>query len=237
MFELGILNTQITDSDGVINFQLATDSSTIFSHPLNRLLLTSRSDDWEGITNLSIIDKMNEVVYEVGISSEVESNNLYLKVPSKQMTINGGQWQMDSEELLSFNFSGKRISPTLKMHTENSFIQLTAEGNEFNNLLSGDFRNVSVTSLFPENIIQGNPGGQISGSVSYNAYGENSREIKSDLTFSDLRWSDLAFSNLILNGQYKSEKPGDWTLDGYSRLDSAEFVLRGKKPEWREPGN
>ena len=44
MFELGILNTQITDSAGVINLQLATDSSTIFSHPVNRLLLTSRSD-------------------------------------------------------------------------------------------------------------------------------------------------------------------------------------------------
>ena len=61
-----------------------------------------------------------------------------------------------------------------------------------------DLRNVSVTSLLPENIIQGNPGGQISGSVSYNSYGDNSREIKSDLIFSDLRWSDLDFSNLII---------------------------------------
>ncbi len=174
---------------------------------------------------------MNEVVYDLEISSVVDSNNLYFKVPSKQLTMNRVQWQMDSEELLSFNFPGKRISPALKMHTENSFIQLTAVGDEFYNLLSGDFRNVSVTSLLPENIIKGNPGGQISGSVSYYDYGENSREINSDLIFSDLRWSDLDFNNLTLNGQYKSEKPGDWTLEGYSRLDSAEFVLRGEKPD------
>ena len=231
MFELGILNTQITNSDGVINFQLATDSSTIFSHPLNRLLLTSRSDGWQGIANLSIIDKMNEVVYELGISSEADSNNLYLKVPSKQLTINGVQWKMDSEELLSFNFHGKRISPSLKMYTGNSFIQLTAEGNEFNNLITCDLRNVSVASLLPESIIEGNPGGQMSGLVSYNSYDENSREINSDLIFSDLRWSDLAFSNLTLNGQYKSEKPGDWTIEGYSRLDSAEIVLMGEKSD------
>ena len=53
---------------------------------------------------------MNEVVYDLEISSEADSNNLYFKVPSKQLTMNGVQWQMDSEELLSFNFSGKRIS-------------------------------------------------------------------------------------------------------------------------------
>jgi translocation and assembly module TamB len=229
MLALGILNTRVTDSAGVINLQVATDSSTLFSHPVNRLLLTSHLANGQGIANLSIIDRMNEMVYDFEISSEADSNHLYFKVPSKQLTMNGVQWQMDAEELLSYDLGGKWISPSLKMHTDNSSIQLMGEGNEFDNLLTCDLSNVSVTSLLPENIIRGNPGGQISGSVSYNSFGENGREIKSDLIFSDLRWSDVDFNNLELKGQYKSEKPGYFRLEAYSRLDSAEIVLKAEK--------
>jgi hypothetical protein len=174
---------------------------------------------------------MNELVYDVEISSVADSNNIYFQVPSKQMTINRVPWRMDSEELLAFNFPGKRISPALKMYTENSSIQFIDEGNEPNNVLICNLRNVSIASLLPENIIEGNPGGQMSGSVSYKSFGENGMEISSDLIFSDLRWSDLVFSNLSLNGQYKSKKPGDWSIEGYSRLDSAEFVFTGKKAD------
>ncbi len=230
MISLGILNTRFTDSAGAINLQVATDSSTILSHPVNKLLLTSHLANGQGIANLSIIDRMNEMVYDLEISSEADSNHLYFKVPSKQLTMNGVQWQMDAEEFLSYDLGGKWISPSLKMHTDNSSIQLMAQGNEFNNLLTCDLSNVSVTSLLPENIIRGNPRGQISGSVRYNAYGEYRKKINSDLIFSDLRWSDLDFSNLTLTGQYKSEKPGDFTLEAYSRLDSAEIVLKVEKP-------
>ncbi len=231
MFELGILNTRITDSTGVINLQLAADSNKIFSHPGNRLLISGRSADWQGKTKLSIMDEMDELVYDLEISLEADSANFYVKVPSRQLTLNGVQWQMDSEELLSYNYTRKRISPTLKMHTENSSLQLFAEGNEFNHLIRCDLRNLRVGSLLPENIIRWNPGGQISGSLHYNSYGENSNEINTDLIFSDLRWSDLNFNNLTLKSKYKSEKPKVWTLDTHSLLDSAEIVLKGEKTD------
>jgi len=229
MLALGILNTRFTDSTGVINLQVATDSSTIFSHPVNRLLLSSHLANGQGLANLSIIDRMNEMVYDLEISSEADSNHLYFKVPSKQLTMNGVQWQMDAEEFLSYDLGGKWISPSLKMHADNSSIQLLAQGNEFNHLLTCDLSNVNVASFLPDDIISGNPGGQISGSVSYNSYGKNGRDINSDLIFSDLRWLDLEFDHVTLKGQYKSEKPGAWTLAGYSSLDSAEIVLKGEK--------
>jgi|GEM_PF-5928429 len=227
--EIENLNTQIIDSLGTMDFRITADRGTLFSQPINRLLLTNRSAKWHSLTNLSVIDKTNEVVYNFEIATTADSNTIFFKVPSKLVILNKVKWHLDSEEILTYRFDKKIVAPAVKMKTDDSFFQIIEEGEKDKRVITCELKNVGISSLVPKRIIKGNPDGLITGSVTYKPIMDKGMSINSDITFRNVSWSDMQFNFLKLKGTYLSEKPGEWQLDLDTRLDSTEIVCKGQK--------
>ncbi|MCD4770711.1 MAG: translocation/assembly module TamB, partial [Bacteroidales bacterium] len=172
----------------------------------------------------------NEVVYDFEISSGFDGNNIVFKVPSRQLIMNGVQWQLDTPDLFLFNRTAKTISPSLRMHTNNSFLHLLSDGGNGMNSYNCEFSDVKITSLIRDDILPGKPAGLISGTVDYGVIADKGKKINTDLSFRDVSWSDLDFNSITLKGYFISEMPGNFKVDMTARLDTALIVVKGEKP-------
>ena len=228
-FEIGRLDTRIADSSGVINLRLEADSNLIFSHPVNTLLIDSESAERQGITKLSVLDQTNALIYGAEFHTVADSSRFHVTVPSRQLTINHIPWQMASEAFLSYDYMGKRILPDMEMHSGNTGIRFSWEEDEAKNLVKCNVKDLRLESLLPENILPGNPKGELSGSLGYYRGFEENHEFDCELDIRQLNWSDLFFNKLHLKGKFKAENPEIWTLDAYSRLDTSEIRLQAEK--------
>jgi hypothetical protein len=132
---------------------------------------------------------------------------------------------------LTYDFSEKNLAPYLKMHFNDSYFHIITDLTDGYKELKFDLKNVNTTSLIPENIINGNPGGIISGSSIITLQGDKRLKLNTNLNLSNVRWSDLKFSNIKLDGNYITDNKESWALDLVSRLDSTEIIINANKPE------
>ncbi|MEN8228287.1 MAG: translocation/assembly module TamB domain-containing protein [Bacteroidota bacterium] len=227
MLKMGELNASLTDSAGIMELQIVADSNSIFTSPANKLLLNTRFANWKSLTGLSVIDQQDEVVYGFEILSRVDSNNVTLTIPSRELILNHKHWYMDTPALLSVNVAAKTISPELKMHTDSSNLHLLTVSDEEFRQYSCKLSNVSFASLLLEDMLPGNPVGTISGSLDYRMNEDQRKAINTDLQFTDVGWSDLSYNNINLYGIFRSTNPGDFTVDLSARLDSSEITIKG----------
>jgi translocation and assembly module TamB len=229
--ETASLKGSLADSAGVLNLQIEGANCVLFSWPIKKLLVTSRFERWQGLTRMEISDKSNTILYDFAISSRVDSNNIIFSIPSRQLILNGSVWKMDTPDLLAISRTSKMIQPSLKMHTDSSFFSITSEYKSGIKSFKGEIRTVALTSLLPANIIPGNPYGILSGTADFISNENKSREIKTDLIIKNIKWSDLYINNLILNGNYRSNKVEDYSLDINAVLDSSTISLSVINPE------
>ena len=231
MAKAGELNATLTDSAGVMNLQVIMDSISIFSGPANTLYLKGRFSEWQSMTGLSIIDTLDTVVYGFEIASEVDSNLVVLKIPSKQMILNREEWHMDSPDLLSYDLTTQTVSPELKMHTDSSFLHSHALNKEGLYVYAIELDQVDITSLFRNDLVPGKPGGYISGTIDYSTDGDTEKRVTTDLRFRDARFSDLSFSNIIFNGDAVFQDSGDYSIDMFAQLDSSRMMFNGDQTD------
>jgi hypothetical protein len=228
--ELGRLYASITDSAGQMSFQVSANNCSLFSRTINKLLLTTRYADGRGTTDLTIFAKPDTVLYNFNISSLIDSNNISLTIPSKQLTMNGVRWQMDTPELLSFNRTAKKVLPSLRMNSNNSTLHILSDTKGDSNVYKFDMANVEFASILPVSMISGNPAGTISGHVDYTLKTNKGKEINSDLKLINVKWSDISFSTLTINGKYKSETQKDYFVEMNAGLDSSKIAVKAVKP-------
>lgn len=226
----GNFKINMSDSAGIMKLNTAADNCTLFSLPVNKLLLTSRTAGGQGLTNISILGQKDKLLYNFELGSLADSSAIILSVPSKHLTLNGIEWKLDTSDLFSYNRFTKSVSASVKISTSNSFLNLHADNEEGIDIYKVSMNNVTLVSLLPDGIISGNPAVSLSGSADYSVKENKSMEINSDLKFKDISWSDLIISNLSLKEKYKSSNPEEYYLDAAASIDSSTITLRAVKP-------
>jgi hypothetical protein len=228
--EIADLNVNLTDSAGIMNLEVAANDGILFSHHLDNLRFKNTSSNWHSESTLSLLDENNKPEYLFEINTDIDSNYVVLTIPSKQLLLNGVRWQMDSPELFTFSRSAKTISPSLKMHTGNSFLHLLTDKNEGLPIYKCELNNVSFASLIRDDLLTGKPVGSISGLFEYGQKGEQMK-INTDMQINDVSWSEINFDKIAIKGYFISGKAGTYSFDMITGLDSSEILLKGEKPE------
>jgi translocation and assembly module TamB len=225
------LDVTLTDSGGIMNLHLVADNNSLYASPANKLLLTSYIANSQSLTELSVLSKQDQLIYSFEIAAEIDTNNIVLKVPSKQLILNQVPWKMDSPDLMTINLATKTISPELKMHTDSSSLHLLTDGGDGMYHYTFKLSNVTFGSLLLDGMIPGKPAGSISGVLDYRVNEDPQRSFRTDLQFSDVSWSDLSFSLIDVNGIAQSDGPGAYHIDLAAQLDSSLIVMKGVKQE------
>lgn len=229
VIKIGSMTGFITDSAGTVNIVVSADDNSINTSSANNLLLNSSYIRGQSLTEFTIHNKEDQVVYGFELASEADSGHLILTIPSKELIMNQKHWQMDTTSLLSVNLANGKVSPGLKMHTDSSFIQLLTRSGEGEHSFKGVFSNVALSSLLQEGLITGKPAGSISGSVDYSLKGKIEKQVKSDLQFSDVSWSGLEFNTIDLNGAFNVDTSNAYSIDMSLLLDSSKISAKGEK--------
>jgi len=231
MVKTGEMNASITDSAGIMDLLVVADHNLIYTNPANNILLTTRFAKRKSLTGLTIVNKQDDIVYGFEIASEIDSNHIVLKVPSRELILNQVHWNMDTPSLLTVNLADKTVSPDLRMHSDSATVEIGSERDEGARLYGVALSNVPFSSILIEKVIPGNPTAMISGLLDYRVTGDYKKSINTDLHLKDVRWSDLNYRKIKIQGFYKSEAPGDYTVDMTALLDSSGFFIKGGKQE------
>lgn len=230
MTVIGNLNVNVTDSSGILNLKAKAEDCMVYSYPLNKIEFNSSFSELRGNTRASILGPDNEMVYDIEMSESVDTGKIVIEIPSKQFIMNRVKWLIDSPHVLTYNRIDKKISPALRMHTNGSFINISTTDSAGVRNYKFELADVTLKSLLKDDLIQGKPEGSISGNAEYLLKGDKGKKITADLHFGDIGWSDLKFNKIDLKGYFFSEGPGDYDIDMLARLDSAEIILKGRKP-------
>lgn len=231
VFETERLKASLIDSSAVIDILVNADTCLISSQPANNIHLTSHFADWLSLTEFSILDKQARLLYNVEISSELDSNNLILKIPSGQLTLNSTKWLMDSPDLLTMDLKTKTFSPLFRIHSENSAIFIDKDFKNEWQTYNLELNNVKLSSLFRPEILSGKPGFSLSGSLDYGINKTIGNRLTADLQLTDVTWSDLSYKKIYLTSSLQSDTTGKFDFEITSRFDTSEIKITVKQPD------
>ena len=229
IMKIGILNTSISDTAGILNIQITAEDNSINSSPANELRIKSRFEEGTSLSELTLLDKQLEIVYGLELATMLDSQNIEFSIPSRELILNHKHWQMDTASLLSVNTSSKTFSPNLRMHTDSSFLHLITEDVNKESDFKLILNNVTLNSLVQEGLVSGNPDGLLSGSIAYDLTGDIERRLSTDLEFRDIQWSGLNFGSIDLEGIFKIDSSKAYTIDMSAVLDSSKLNVKGEK--------
>jgi hypothetical protein len=231
MLQIGDLDATLVDSAGILDLQVLADDNLVYASNANNLLLSSRFEDLESLSTLSVLDKHHEIVYRFEVSTRVDSNQLVLNIPSRQLILNKNAWDLESPDLLTVDLKSRTINPSLEIHQGDSRIRIHSEGDEGVRQLSVNLEDVEIETLLTDSLIQGNPHGSISGSVKYHSEEGGHNLINSELRINSASWSGLKFDLISLDGTFDAENEGDYLLDMTVRLDTSEISFSAEKQD------
>jgi hypothetical protein len=229
LIELGNLNTSLSDSSGTLDLNLLADTCKMGPQLINRIQIRSHFRDWKSLTSLSVIDSRSKLNYNFEVSSTIDSNYLIVEFPSRQMILNSAMWQMDSPKFLRINLKTKVIFPSLKMHTDSSFISFLNEEEKGWMKYKLELKNVGLSSFFNSELVPGNPHLFISGFSTYESNESLGNRLTTDLKFTDAGWYGLSYKKLTLNGFLKSDTTGNYNFEINTTIDTAEVKIKGQK--------
>ncbi len=228
--KIEFLNASLSDSGGVLNLSVEANRCMILSHPASKIKISSSLAGGKGLTRASLSGGQNELLYDIELGESVDNENIKIDIPSKMVVLNGVNWTMDTPGLLTFNIPRKTISPSLKMHTGNSFVKILTEDSGGSGSYKVELNNVSFNSIVSTNMIEGLPEGAISGSLEYNIKANQGIKIASAFQLADLKWHGLEYNIVSVNAYFDSNSSEDYIVGLTGRLDTAEVFLKGIKP-------
>ena len=226
---IGDISISLTDSAGRMNMTASAENCFLLEHEFYKIHIGNKFFNQQGITDISVFETPDKILYDFEISSELERTQISFTVPSKQLIMNAVKWQMESPDLLVYKRSARSLVAGFRMSTGDSHIYV--ETDTMGGLRTTfDMKQVNIASLLPVELITGNPAGIISGSSGYFKGLKQEKEINTDLVINDISWSGIELRELSLKGNYKSEKENDFSIDMAARMDSSEIILKASMP-------
>jgi autotransporter translocation and assembly factor TamB len=226
---IGNLDTKLTDSAGSLKIHAIAENCSLFSHRLSKISIMNQLSNNKGFTDIKVFEKPDKILYDFGISSTMDSNGITFSVPSKQLTMNGIKWSMDTPDLFSYNQSGRLFLISLKMHTDNSYFFVRSDQSAgLKTKLS--LNRVDIATILPVGLLQGNPSGLISGNADFSTSLNREKEINTDLNFENVSWSDINYRIISLKSNFKSDSLKNYNIELNAILDSSKIMLKAVKP-------
>jgi hypothetical protein len=224
---IGNLSVTLADSAAIMGLDLRADTCFMGSLALNSIRLKSHFSNWQSMTGLSVIDKQDRLLYNFDIASSPDSTRILLRIPSRQLTLNGFIWKLDSPDFLAIDPSSWTFSPELKMHTGNSDIAILKNTDQGWQVYELKLTDVKLTSFFRSEIVPGKPEFTLSGFLKYGSNKSLGHNRTMDLKFSDVRWSDLRIDKITLKGFFNSDTTGKSDLEIVAGIDTSEVKIAG----------
>jgi translocation and assembly module TamB len=231
MVKIGSLYASMTDSAGFLDLQVTADNNFIFSNPVNKLLIKSSIADWKTLTDLTVINDRNQIVYNLDLSARVDSNQLTVTIPSRELILNRKHWDLDNPSLLSVDLAAKKVDPDLRMHTDSSTLQIFTTQETGMHHFQVDLGNVALSSLLWNEVIPGEPSGFLSGSLDYGLNEGAGKNLNTDLHISQASWHDLNFGRIDIQGILEADQGEYYSVDMSARLDSAQINMKIDNPQ------
>jgi len=227
----GWMDLSLVDSAGAIDLSLRAEKSSLFSDPVNTITLTGQFAQQKSLTEFTVLDTLGRTTYKVQLSSEIDSNEMVLKIPERKFVFSRESWILESPELLRLDLQSRILSPNLRMYNDSSSIFINSFQKEGSNTYQVDLNQVDLASILPYNLLPGEPGGLIKGSIAYAISDQDQKRIETDLDLVEARYSDLNYEEVLVKGFFILSDSGDYELDFYARLDSAEMKVEGWKTD------
>ena len=231
MVKTGSLNAAITDSAGMIIFELIADKTSLFSGPESRLQLTGNFTNRSTLTTLSVDDSLNHSVYYLEVAGKVDSNQIVLEIPAQQFTMNREQWQMESPDLLSIDLATKKVSTALRINEDSSFIHVNTLNQDPFTTYKFDLSRVELGSLLSSDLFPGRPEGTISGFIDFSTNRDIEKRIVAGLQICDINYSGQDISDIQLDGSLSLGQSDDYSIDLVALMDSSNVELKSGKAE------
>jgi translocation and assembly module TamB len=232
--EVGRLNALLTDSVSTIDLKVIADTCMISQQLLNKVRIDSHFSDWESTSNVAAIDRNDSVVYFFEINTVMDSNNVYFKIPSGYITLNGRKWQLESPDIMQVNTDEENFTPSLKIYRNDSHIFLFKDDMKEWQTLKLELEKVKLSDIFRTEILPGKPDGTISGAAEYAKNNAMISKVTGDLKMSDVSWSDLKYRKILMAGSFLSDSFGIFSVDVSASLDSAEVRIKGERRQGME---
>ncbi len=229
MAKTGSLNAAITDSAGMIIFELIADKTSLFSGPENRLQLTGNFTNRSTLATLSVDDSLNHSVYYLEVAGRVDSNQIVLEIPAQQFTLNREQWHMERSDLLTIDLNTKAVFTALRMNRDSSFIHMNTLNQDPFISYKCDLKQVELGSLLSSDLFPGRPDGTITGSIDFSTNRDIEKRIVAGLQIGDIRYSGQDISDIQLDGSLSMGQSDDYSIDLLARMDSSNVELKGEK--------
>ena len=227
--KIGNIAAGLTDSGGVLNLSLDAAKCHILSRPANNIILTASLAGGKGLTKATFTGGENELLYDIELGESIDTANIIIEIPSKQVVLNGVKWTLESPGLFSYNIPGKTISPALQMHTNNSTVRILTQDSDSSHTYKADLENVAFNSLVRTDMIEGKPEGTISGTLEYGIKGKQGKKVASEINLTDVKWHGLEYNNISMKGSLDSDSPNDYRVELTGRLDTAGIFIKGMK--------
>ena len=229
--EIGNFTAMLSDSATKVDLKIIADTCIIGPQRINRLDINSHFYRWKSLTSFSVIDKEARTNYNIEISSVRDSNDIIMKIPSGQITLNGVKWRLESPEFLRIGMKTRSLFPYLTMHSENSMISLVKNEQDEWQDLKLVLNNVTISSLFKPELLPGKPNLLISGFATYSTSKIFGNKLVTDLKFSDVSWSDLSFKKIALHSYFLADTTGNSDFKINTRIDTSEIDIKGEKTD------
>ncbi len=223
--EIGELKVSAIDSAGEMNLHLFASKNRFFENPANNILLNGHYDNWQSSAELSVIDDMGKVFYDVALASDLDSNLFVLNIPKQQILLNSHLWEVENPTLLYVNLEDHKVYPSLKMQTGSSEIQLFSNEVDGRHQYVCRFDQVFLESIFRISLLPGHPASNLSGLLSYGVNENAVKNLHTDLQFDHLTWHQLGFDIISLKGDFQTDTAGNLAIDMLTRLDSSTISL------------
>ncbi len=229
--EIGNLSAILTDSAATIDLNILADTCIVGPQQVSRIDIQSHFYRWKSLTSFSVIARDSRVNYNIEISSALDTNNIIMRIPSGQITLNSKKWKLESPEFMKVNLKTRSLHPTLVMHSDSSLISFVRNEQDEWQDLKLVLNNVTVSSLLNPELLPGKPSLLISGFTTYSNSKTLGSRLTSDMKFSDVSWYDLTYKNIAIESFFQSDSTGNYNFEINTSLDTSEIRIKGERTD------
>ncbi len=225
---LGDFDVVVIDSAGVLNLNAVADSSSIFSGPPSLFEVSAQLANWSSLAELIILNQLDDTIYNIEIASMIDSNMLFLSIPSRYLVLNHDPWYFDSTNFLTIELESFKVLPEFIMRTDSSLLRLTTDDDEGGLAYRLHMDEVRLSSFLWDDLINNKPEGYLSGAIDVTVNEHAGKRIDADLNIRDASYSDLKFNKLLIDGFVAISDSGLYSTRLFSQLDSSTIMLEGE---------
>ena len=231
MAKTGRLHAALTDSAGIINFDLSTDQTFLNAGHESSFNLSGYFTNRSTLTSFSVYDALGRDLYQLEVAGKVDSNQIVLEIPSREIILNREQWKMESADVLSIDLENLTLIPSFQMNRDSASMHISALHQDQDITYTLGLNQFELGSLLGPDLITGRPDGTFTGSIGFSTSKDNKREIATGLLIRDIRYFGQDISDIRLNGSFSMGSSDEYSIDLNAYMDSSSFQIKGHRNE------